>query len=213
MESKTFYIKSGGAAYDLDVGFVCDRVDVKNLTQWETDTKEIEHHWNKYMLDGYAYSELVAVAATNRKINTTNGFTPIDTNDVTDNQDDVVGISQAALAVCTATAHGFGVAGAIVTVLFKGVLGMLEVNSNYYKATIIDANSFSLTTMDGINLNSTGFSAYTSGGLVLAVSLTVEDAGFAGINLGSVIMGSNDDILEVTCYSDDFYLNLGDVAT
>lgn len=210
--SKTYYIKSGGVAYNLDVGFVCDRVDIKNLTQWETDTKNVKHHWNKYMTDEYSYSEVCEDNNLNRVILTTDGFTPYATEAFTDNQATITGATQASPCVLTVTTHGFGDAGDEVTVRVRDVVGMTELNGNMYKAIIVDANSVYLKTMIGDNLNSIGFTAYTSGGILYGLSLVVEDEGFAGMTLGTGIVGANDDILEVVCWQDNFYTNLGDIA-
>lgn len=212
MLSKTFYIKSGGAAYNLDVGYVCDRVEVKNLTKWETDSSEVQHYWNRYMTEAYAYSEVCEDTSNNRKINTSNGFTPIDTNNVTDNQDAITGATQASPCVITATAHGFGATGDTFTVRIRDIVGMIELNGGMYKATILGANTFSLATMAGDNINSTGFAAWTSGGIAYALSLVVEDEGYAGITLGTAVVGADDDILEVIAYQDDDYINLGDIG-
>lgn len=212
MKSKTFRIQSGGAAYNLDVGFVSDRVQVKNLTKWATDDAQVKHYWNRYMTDAYAYSEVTTDDAMVRAINTSNGFTPYDTGAVTDNQADITGATQANPCVVSATAHGFGAAGTVFTLRPRDIVGMTELNDNLYHATIIDANSFSLQTMTWDNVDSTGFGAWSSAGVAYALSKTVEDEGFKGITLGTAVVGANDDILEVTCFLDDQYINLGDIV-
>jgi ubiquitin-activating enzyme E1-like protein len=67
----------------------------------------------------------------------------------------ITGITNATNAVVTATNHGL-VSG--TTVILNGVGGMIQVNGNSYNITVINANSFYL------NVNSTTFSSYTSGG-------------------------------------------------
>ena len=64
-------------------------------------------------------------------------------------------ITNATNAVVTSTNHGL-VSG--ITIIVNGVGGMIEVNGNSYVITVIDANSFYL------NVNSTTFGSYTSGG-------------------------------------------------
>ena len=64
-------------------------------------------------------------------------------------------ITNATNAVVTSANHGL-VSGA--TVILNGVGGMIEVNGNSYVIAVIDANNFSL------GVDSTTFSAYTSGG-------------------------------------------------
>ena len=74
----------------------------------------------------------------------------------------ITGITQANPAVVTATAHSLP-ASSIVYV--SGVAGMTEVNGKFYKIANELTNSFELTELhDGSNVDSTGFTAYTSGG-------------------------------------------------
>lgn len=67
----------------------------------------------------------------------------------------ITNITNAANAVVTAPSHGL-VSG--TTVILNNVGGMTEVNGVSFNITVIDANDFFL------NVNSTGFGAYTSGG-------------------------------------------------
>jgi len=67
----------------------------------------------------------------------------------------ITNVTNAVNAVVTAPSHGL-VSG--TTVIINNVSGMIELNGNSYTITVIDANTFSL------NVNSTSFSAYTSGG-------------------------------------------------
>ncbi len=67
----------------------------------------------------------------------------------------ITNITQATNAVITAPNHGL-VSG--ISVIINNVGGMIEVNENTYIITVIDANSFYL------NVNSTSYTAYTSGG-------------------------------------------------
>jgi len=64
-------------------------------------------------------------------------------------------ITNATNAIVTSANHGL-VSG--ITIIVNGVGGMIEVNGNSYVITVIDANSFYL------NVNSTTFGSYTSGG-------------------------------------------------
>ena len=68
----------------------------------------------------------------------------------------VTGISQGNPGVVTAAGHGFSSGDSIA---FAGVVGMTEVNGSAYTITSIDADSFSI-------VDTTGFSAYVSGGTV-----------------------------------------------
>lgn len=70
----------------------------------------------------------------------------------------VTGATQANPCSITATAHGFATGD---TVRFRSVGGMTQLNDNNYVITVVNANTF---TLNGVN--STGYGAYTSGGLV-----------------------------------------------
>lgn len=73
----------------------------------------------------------------------------------------ITGITQANPAVVTATAHGYTTG---QEVYISGVVGMTTVNNRNFKTTVLSANTYSLQYMDGTNVNSTGFTAYSSGG-------------------------------------------------
>lgn len=76
----------------------------------------------------------------------------------------ITGITQANPAVVTSTAHGF-VDGDIVKI--ASVVGMTELNGNTYMVNQLTANSFEL-----VGVNSTGFTAYSSGGTATPLVLT-----------------------------------------
>jgi len=78
----------------------------------------------------------------------------------------VTGLTQAATAVCTSTAHGFSNGD---WVKISGVVGMTEVNGRTFQVTSVTANTFGLQTPTGTAVDSTGYAAYTSGGTVSRV--------------------------------------------
>lgn len=73
----------------------------------------------------------------------------------------VTGISQAASCVVTAPAHGYSNG---QEVFLAGVVGMLEVNSQYFLISNVTTNTFQLNTIFNTAINSTAFLAYVSGG-------------------------------------------------
>ena len=207
--TKTIWLKSTGAARNVDVGFVSDRIDAINHTEYGTDSKKVVHHWNKEMTAGYALTDLAEDTSINKVITSANGFTPYNATDVTTNQATVSGASAASPCVITATAHGFGAAGDVFKVKLKDIVGMTEINNVIYSATIVDANSFSLKTLQGNNLDSSAFTAYSSGGVALALDLVVENEGVAGVTLGTVIVGAAASWIELQCHLDDDFVNIG----
>lgn len=78
--------------------------------------------------------------------------------------DTITAISQANPAVVTATAHGNAEAD---VVKIAGVVGMTELNGNHYVVDDPAANTFELAGVD-----STGYTAYTSGGTAAPVTFS-----------------------------------------
>jgi hypothetical protein len=74
----------------------------------------------------------------------------------------ITGITQANPGVVTATAHGYSNGN---TIVISGVVGMTQVNGKRFKVANVTTNTFELQTIDGTNVNTTSFTAYTSGGI------------------------------------------------
>lgn len=68
----------------------------------------------------------------------------------------ITGITKANPAVVTATAHGLR-DGDVIQI--SGVVGMTQVNGNFYSIKVVNANSFQL-----VGIDSTAYTTYTSGG-------------------------------------------------
>ena len=73
----------------------------------------------------------------------------------------ITGLTQASPGVVTAASHGFS-NGDIVRI--TGVSGMTEVNGKVYKVAGAATNTFNLTTRTDVNVSTTGFTAYQTGG-------------------------------------------------
>jgi len=74
----------------------------------------------------------------------------------------ITGATQANPCVITSSSHGY-LDGEEITISSVG--GMTELNGKRYLVANKTANTFELTDKDGANINSTGFTAYTSGGV------------------------------------------------
>ena len=74
----------------------------------------------------------------------------------------ITGITQANPGVVTATAHGYDNGD---TIVITGVVGMTQVNNKRFKVANKNTNDFQLQDIDGNNVNTTSFTAYTSGGI------------------------------------------------
>ena len=79
----------------------------------------------------------------------------------------ITGSTQANPCSITATAHELQTGD---TVTITGVVGMTELNGNSYTITVVDDDTFTLDSTD-----STGYTAYTSGGTATKDSITITD--------------------------------------
>ncbi len=73
----------------------------------------------------------------------------------------ITDITQASPAVVTSNAHGFSNGN---TVIIEEVVGMTQINSQPYKLKNVTTNTFELTDLDDVNLDTSSFSAYVSDG-------------------------------------------------
>jgi hypothetical protein len=74
----------------------------------------------------------------------------------------ITGITQANPAVVTASSHNYSNGD---EVLISGVSGMTEVNGKRFLVADKTTNTFELQDKDGVDINSSGFTAYSSGGV------------------------------------------------
>lgn len=73
----------------------------------------------------------------------------------------ITGITQANPGVITSNSHGYSTGD---EVYLSDIGGMTELNNQYALVVRINANTYSLTDLDGNAINTTGYTAYTSGG-------------------------------------------------
>ncbi len=78
----------------------------------------------------------------------------------------ITAITKANPGVVTSSSHGFSNGD---WVYISSVAGMTEVNGKYYKAAGVTTNTFNLTDVDGNNVNTGGYSTYSSGGTAARV--------------------------------------------
>lgn len=96
-----------------------------------------------------------------------------------DNTHAISGATQANPVVITATAHPYSNG---QTIYIDGVVGMTELNDTRYKIKNSTTNTFELTDEADVNIDGTGFTAYSSGGtinkvadIILQTRVIVED--------------------------------------
>lgn len=88
----------------------------------------------------------------------------------------ITGISKATSAIVTATAHGYSLGDKVV---FQSITGMTQLNNVIATVNgIVDANNFAL------NVDSTGFTAYSSGGTAAKVEVFTDN--YLGVLTGNL---------------------------
>lgn len=105
----------------------------------------------------------------------------------------VGGITQASPAVVNLTAHGYTTG---EEVYVDGVVGMTQVNGRNFKVGTTTANTFQLLNMDGSNLDSTAYTAYSSGGTVARVYTITTP--YAEAHLFQMNFVQSQDVLYIT---------------
>ena len=92
-----------------------------------------------------------------------NGYLRFFTTDgvLTESAKDITDITQAATGVVTVTGHGYTNGD---EVYIDDIVGMTELNGKFYRVRYISANTFSLVDIDGNSIDTSGYTAYSSGG-------------------------------------------------
>ena len=81
---------------------------------------------------------------------------------ITESDKTITGITQANPGVVTISSHGYSNGDHVI---ITGVVGMTEVNGKTFKVANKTTNTFELQDVDGNNVDTSGYTAYTSGGI------------------------------------------------
>jgi hypothetical protein len=112
----------------------------------------------------------------------------------------ITGITQANPAVVTSVAHGFATG---KNVYLSGVGGMTQVNGVTYQIVVIDANHYSLQTLDGVGVNSIFYTPYISGGTGAGIYELVTP--WAAVDLPKLKWAQSADVITFTHNSYPIY--------
>jgi len=104
------------------------------------------------------------------------------------------GITQANPGVVTANAHGYS-NGDVVDI--SGVVGMTQVNGRRFIVAGAAANTFQLTDESGNNVNTTSYTAYSSGGSIYRVYQIATP--YTTANLSKIRISQQADIMYIDC--------------
>lgn len=216
-------VTTGGVAQNLVLGYVPSYFRMINQTKIAAVTNGVvEAEWFNSMPNGYAFIQTTTSGVPAWSEITSNGFTPFQTGDdalwIPDQApyNDgtrvpvgkstnlvITGISKAANASITAT-HSFTSADIGVTwVTFSQVSGMTQINTLRGQITGVTS-----TTSFTVNINSTAFSTWTSGGIANVITgapVTTQfgsqiqmtplyNHGVIGLTLGTSLMVTTGDV-------------------
>ncbi len=124
-----------------------DKVDLSDIV-WEADVDDHYNETQPNQLNNWRYQVASAGANTFELVSN-------------EGRVDITGATQANPIVITAVAHGFS-DGEIIGVF--NVAGMTELNGNTYKVSSSTDDTFELTDFSDVDIDSSGYTAYTSGG-------------------------------------------------
>lgn len=165
----TLTVATGGVAQNLVLGFVPSYIRLQNKTKTVAGTNGVQiAEWYDDNVNGSAYIWTTTSGAPVITYTATNGVTPLLTADgslYAATNLTITGISKAANASITAT-HAFTSADiGVTTVTFHGINGMTQMNT---LSGVIQ--SVTSTTSFTVNINSTNFSTWTSGGIANVIT-------------------------------------------
>jgi|SRR6266850_569958 len=124
---------------------------------------DVKDSTNKVRLVGFAFSDtqtmVLEFGAGWIRFHTAGGTVLEPTTAIT-------GITQANPGVVTDVAHGYANG---QTVQLAAIGGMTQLNGRFVKVAGVAANTFQLQDLNGVNINTTGYGAYTAGGTAARV--------------------------------------------
>lgn len=216
----TLTVATGGTAQNLNLGFVPSyfRMVNKTIQTSGTITGVTNAEWWDDMANASAYITTYTTGSPVLSYISTNGVTPYVTPQgtefvpltglppgATNTSLTITGISKAANASITAT-HAFTSADiGVTTVTFHNVVGMNQINT---LSGVIQ--SVTSTTSFTVNINTTNFSTYVSGGIANIITgvppytttgfqvynTPLLNVGFIGLTLGTSLMVNTGNVWE-----------------
>lgn len=221
----TLTVVAGGSAQNLDLGFTPSYFRMQNKTKIIANTNAVQIvEWYDDMANASAYLWTTTSGAPVLSYISSNGITPYSTasgtefvpltglpSGATNTALTITGISKAANASITAT-HAFTSADiGVTTVTFHGIVGMTQMNT---LSGVIQ--SVTSTTSFTVNINSTNFTTYGSGGIANVITgappttttgfqtynTPLYNVSFEGLTLGSSVMVNTSDVWQYMAYLD-----------
>lgn len=225
MQYRKLIYTSDGSAYSWNIGFVPNKVVVTNKTVLFASplTGVGFSEWNESFADASAVITTYTAGVPAVSAITSNGVTPYRQGGVYESTLlTITGVSKANPGVVTVSSIGSLANGDIVTI--NGVLGMTQLNTNRYVVGGIAGSTFKLYDFFGNPVSTLAFGTYVSGGTANIISTPaiaptinpingqvvsqgqppglVVDEGFAGVILGTGVVGSSSDVLMIEAFYD-----------
>lgn len=222
MQYRNGVIISTAAAYNLVLGFVPDRFQITNYTKTAAQSGVGYSEWiNNVVASGKALITTYTVGAPVVSLLASNGITPVRLGgDWQNTLYTITGITNANPGVVTVSSSSPTNSMTLVngmTFTISGVNGMSGLNTNRFVVAGISGTSFNLYDTFGNPVDTTALGTYTSGGQLDVISYPPTapvlnsvtgqvitpgspaglqyDIGYAGVTLGTGVMGSSNDVL------------------
>lgn len=207
------YFQSDGAAYDLTLPFVADKIEWFNYTKYGTNTNNLQGVWFRDFPAGDALIINRGTTTLTSTLEATNGVTNASTAGGFTNQHvTITGATTATPCVITAAGHGLVDGDRVVITKIVGSIGS-ELNNNTYVVDVLSSSTFALYDVYGAPVTTVG--SYTSGGQLTKTgpSLNVQNVPPQYIyTLGTAVVGNDNDIIYFVATKFNNYINIGDTA-
>lgn len=175
----SFTSPSTAAAQTVNLAFEPDIFVMRNYTGYATNTVISQIIYNKNLPSTYTMIQTVNASAVPVQSLSSGSLITVASTGASwsSTQASITGISQANPGVVTVSAVGSLAEGDTVTL--SNVVGMIEVNAQRYIVTNFNAGAktFQLYDLFGNPVNTSGFNAYSSGGIVNIISTAATPPG------------------------------------
>lgn len=205
------YITSAGAAYNLVLPFVPDKIAWFNYTKYATDSNNLQGVWYRDFPAGDALIIARGTTTLSSTLEATNGVTNASTaGSFANEHKTITNITAATPGVVTvASTAAYSDGDRVVITKVVGSLGA-SVNNQTFVIKVLNSTTFSLYDVYGLPITTAG--TYTSGGqsTLTGPSLGIVDSPPSYIyTLGTAIMGSASDKIYLEAWQFNSYYNLG----
>lgn len=204
------YLQSAGVAYNLVLPWQADKLEWYNYTKFGTGGNNAQGVWFR---DFPAGDALIISTTPTTVLETTNGVTINNlAGGFADEHVTITGITTATPAVVTAASHGLVDGDRVVITKVIGTIAQ-EVNNQTFVVDVLTANTFALYDVYGFPITTVG--AYTSSGQITKTGprLYIENDPITyRLQLGTAVMGADNDVIYFVASKFNSYWNLGDVT-